>query len=51
MFIFIIIFFIIFFISFVYFFYKIKMLEDDVESLYDNYIRYIENSFRRNKNA
>lgn len=52
MFIFVLIFFIVYVISFVYLIYKIKILEDDVDTLYDNYSAYIENSFnRRNKDA
>lgn len=51
MFIFIILFFIIYVVSFVYLFYKINLLEDDVETLYDNYSDYIKNNFRSDKNV
>lgn len=51
MFIFIIIFFIIFVISFVYLFYKINLLEDDIDTLYDNYSDYIKNNFRSDRNV
>lgn len=47
MFIFVLIFFIVYVISFVYLIYKIKILEDDIDTLYDNYSSYIEKSFSR----
>ncbi len=47
MFIFLIIFFIIFCISYIYLIYKVMLLEDDIETLYDKYSKYIEDSFKR----
>lgn len=52
MFLFLILFFIFYVISLVYFIYKLKLQDDDIEILYDNYSKYIENSFNRgDKNA
>lgn len=47
MFILLLVFFIIFVISFVYLFYKIKVIEEDIEALYDTYFTFVENSFRK----
>ena len=47
MFILLLVFFIIFIVSFVYLFYKIKVIEEDIEALYDTYFTFVENSFRK----
>lgn len=47
MFILLLVFFVIFIISFVYLFYKIKVIEEDIEALYDTYFTFVENSFRK----
>lgn len=47
MFIFLIIFFIVFCISYVFIIYKVMLLDDDIEILYDNYSKYVEDSFKR----
>lgn len=43
--IFLIVFFIVFVVSYVFLVYKLKLLDDDVETLYDKYSEYIANSF------
>ena len=43
---FVILFFIIFIICFVYLFYKLAILTDDIECLYDNYLNVIQNMFK-----
>ena len=40
-------FFICYVFSVVYFIYKLKVQDDDINTLYDNYFKYIEGSFRR----
>lgn len=45
MFLFLILFFIIFVISYVYLIYKLKLQDDEIETLYDKYANYIENTF------
>lgn len=40
------IFFIIFVISYVFLFYKIKVVEEDIEALYNTYFQFIEHSFK-----
>ena len=47
MFLFMILFFIIYVISLVILIYKLKLQDDDIETLYDNYSKYIEESFNR----
>lgn len=42
-----ILFFIFFIVSFAYLFYKIKVLDNDIDVLYDNCFKYIESSFKR----
>lgn len=49
MFLFVIIFFIVFVVSYVYLIYKLKLQDDEIESLYDKYAGYIENSFKVGK--
>lgn len=52
MFLFVILFFIVYVISLVVLIYKLKLQDDDIETLYDNYSKYIEDSFNRGgKNA
>lgn len=46
MFLFLIIFFIVFVISYVYLIYKLKLQDDEIETLYDKYSSYIENTFK-----
>ena len=50
MFILLLVFFIVFVISFVFLFYKIKVIEEDIEALYDTYFTFVENSFRKDDN-
>lgn len=50
MFILLLVFFIVFVISFVFLFYKIKVLEEDIEALYDTYFTFVENSFKKGDN-
>lgn len=45
MFILLLVFFIVFVICFVYLFYKIKVIEEDIEALYDTYFTFVEKSF------
>lgn len=40
------IFFIIYVISYVFLFYKIKVIEEEIETLYDTYFKFIDNSFK-----
>lgn len=40
------IFFIIYVISYVFLFYKIKVIEEDIEALYDTYFTFVSNSFK-----
>ena len=47
MFIFLIIFFIIFCISYIFLIYKVMLLDDDIEILYNNHCKYVEDSFKR----
>ena len=47
MFVFLIIFFIVFCISYIFLIYKVMLLDDDIEILYDNYSKYVEDSFKR----
>lgn len=47
--IFILLFFIVFVFTFVYFFYKLKLLSDDIDTLYDTCYKYILDSFNRGK--
>ena len=47
MFLFMILFFIIYVISLVVLIYNLKLQDDDLETLYDNYSKYIEESFNR----
>lgn len=49
MFLFLILFFIFFVVSYVYLIYKLKLQDDEIESLYDKYAGYIENSFKVGK--
>ena len=46
---FVFLFFITFILSFVYLFYKLKLLDDDIETLYTKYSDYISNSFNYNR--
>lgn len=40
------VFFIIYVISYVFLFYKVKVVEEDIEALYDTYFTFIGNSFK-----
>lgn len=53
MFILLILFFIVFVVSYVYIIYKLKIQDDEIETLYDKYASAFANSFesRKNKNA
>lgn len=53
MFLFLIIFFIVYVISFVFFYYKLKLQDDELEQLYSDLYNHIEQDFRKEgkKNA
>ena len=46
--IFVILFFIMFIVCFMYLFYKLAVITDDIECLYDNYSNVIENMLKSN---
>lgn len=46
MFLLLILFFIIFIVSYVFIIYKLKLLDDDINTLYDKYAEAVANSFR-----
>lgn len=47
---FLLIFILVFIVSFVYLFYKLKILDDDINCLYDTCYKYISDSFKRGDN-
>ena len=51
MFLLLMLFFVIFLVSYVFIIYKLKLIDDDIETLYDKYSEYISSSFleRRDK--